>query len=146
MTGRKGLAFHENLSREHAITGSSDRSFGLTFATVFAAIAAFNQWSLDPGGALRWAIGAGGLLGIALFWPAGLAPFNRLWLRFGLLLHAIMSPIVMGCLFFGVVTPLALLMRILGKDLLFQRRGTVTSYWVPRTPPGPAPESMRNQF
>jgi hypothetical protein len=76
-----------------------------------------------------------------------LSPLNRLWLRFGLLLHKIVSPLVLGIMFFLVITPIGLLMRAVGKDLLrlkFDKRSS--SYWIERLPPGPPPESLKDQF
>ena len=85
------------------------------------------------------------ILGLAL--PRVLSPLNRLWLGFGLVLHKVMTPIVMGVLFYGAVTPVALLMRVFGKDPLRRRfEPEAETYWIDREPPGPDPESMRNQF
>jgi len=85
--------------------------------------------------------------GLALSWTAALAPLNRLWLRFGLLLYKVVQPLVLGLLFYGTVTPVGWLMRKAGKDPLRLRRDPAAqSYWVLRQPPGPAPESMKNQF
>ena len=79
--------------------------------------------------------------------PALLAPLNRLWTRFGALLHRVVSPIVLGFMFFVVITPMGLVRRMLVKDplrLRFDRQAG--SYWVPRQPPGPPPQSLTNQF
>jgi hypothetical protein len=76
-----------------------------------------------------------------------LSPLNRLWLRLGLLLQRITNPIVLGILFFGTVLPIGLLMRLAGKNPLrlgFDR--DARSYWTPRQPPGPAPDTMPRQF
>ena len=63
------------------------------------------------------------------------------------LLYKIVNPVVLGLLFYVTVTPIALLMRVLGKDPLRLRRDSdAASYWIDRTPPGPVPESMKNQF
>ena len=79
--------------------------------------------------------------------PKLLAPFNRLWARFGLLLHRITSPLVLGIMFFAVITPMGWIMRALGKDLLrLKIDPAATSYWIARTPPGPTPESLKDQF
>ena len=83
--------------------------------------------------------------GLAL--PRILRPLNSVWLRFGLLLHRITSPIILAMLFYLTVLPTGLVMRALGKDLLrlrFDRNAR--SYWIERSPPGPEPESLRNQF
>jgi len=58
------------------------------------------------------------ILAMALIWPGLLAPFNRAWMKFGLLLHKITNPIIMGLIFFLAVTPTALIMRAMGKDPL----------------------------
>ena len=82
-----------------------------------------------------------------LVWPVPLAPLNRLWTKLGIFLYKVVSPLVLALLFYGTVTPIALLMRMLGKDLLRQRRDpNAASYWIERIPAGPAPESMRDQF
>ena len=72
---------------------------------------------------------------------------QQIWTKFGVLLYTIVSPVVLGFLFYVTVTPIALLMRVLGKDPLRLRRDPdAASYWIDRTPPGPSPESMKNQF
>jgi hypothetical protein len=84
---------------------------------------------------------------LALIMPKVLAPLNRVWFRLGLLLHKIMTPLIMGVLFYLTITPIGLLMRILGKrplDLDFDDRAA--SYWVHRSSPAPAPDSMKRQF
>jgi hypothetical protein len=86
-------------------------------------------------------------LALALFWTAPLRPLNWLWTRFGDLLNRLVSPIAIGLLFYLAVMPTGLLRRALGKDLLRLRRDpSVPSYWILRVPPGPSPESMKNQF
>jgi hypothetical protein len=137
---------HESYTRDEAVHGSSNRSFGLVFAGVFALIGLL---PLIVGGAARvWAIVLAVAFLVAAFAFQGvLAPLNRLWMRFGLLLHRIVSPIVLGIMFFGVITPMGVLMRALGKDLLRLRLDKAAgSYWIERTPPGPAPETFKDQF
>ncbi len=137
---------HEDLNRQHEIKSSSERSFGLVFAVVFAVI---GLWPLVHGGPPRfWGLAAGALfLALALVWTAPLRPLNRLWLRIGLLLHAVVNPVVMGLLFFGTVLPIGLFLRLTGKDLLNLRRDPeARSYWLERKPPGPKPETMIHQF
>jgi saxitoxin biosynthesis operon SxtJ-like protein len=137
---------HESLEREDVVKGPSNRSFGFVFAVVFLVI------GLLPliGGhrVLIWSLATGAAFGVvALVAPAVLTPLNRIWLKFGLLLHKIVSPIVLGILFFVVITPMGLAMRLFGKDPLRLRldRGT-KSYWIERVPPGPAPETLKDQF
>ncbi|HXF47570.1 MAG TPA: SxtJ family membrane protein [Burkholderiaceae bacterium] len=137
---------HESLQRGDEVHGSSDRAFGLVFATVFLIIATY---PLLFGGPIRlWSLAVCAAFAAAAFLAPGLlAPLNRLWTRFGLLLHRIVSPIVLGIMFFAVITPMGVLMRLLGKDPLRLRFDTQTqSYWIERRPPGPKPDSFPDQF
>jgi hypothetical protein len=137
---------HERLADSSAVKTSSDRGFGIVFCIVFLLI---GLWPLISGATPRWwGLGvAGAFLAAAVLYPGVLHPLNRLWTAFGLLLHKVVNPLVMGLLFFLVVTPTALLMRVFGKrplDLGFEKERE--SYWIDRDPPGPAPEGMKNQF
>ncbi len=142
------LTFHESLSTRDDVKVGSARSFGLVFATVFIIIALFPLLSDQQGSLRLWALIVAAFFAItALTMPRLLEPLNKLWFRFGLLLHKIVNPLIMGLLFFVTVTPIGLLMRSLGKTPL--RLGfdkSAESYWITRTPPGPAPESMKRQF
>lgn len=140
------LDLHESLSRDEDVKRPSERRFGLTFAAVFVLLTAIlilrgnSLWPAPLALALAF-------LGVAAFAPNWLAPLNQLWLRFGLALHAIVSPVVLVILFFAVVTPIGVFARLAGKDFLrlrFDREAT--TYWIDRQPPGPKRESMRNQF
>lgn len=144
MSARK--SFHENLIRSDEVKGSSNRSFGLVFACVFAII---GIWPLYASGSVRlWALAvAAGFLIAALAKPEILAPLNKLWLKFGLLLHKIVNPVIMGFLFFITITPIALIQRARGKKFLHTTFDSgAESYWIMREPPGPEPEDMNNQF
>lgn len=124
----------------------SNRAFGIAFAVVFAVIGLI---PLPFGGSPRWwAIGtAGALLLTAVIIPGLLSPLNKVWHRVGLLLHRIVSGVALILLFYGVVTLTALVMRLLGKDLLNRRFDqNAVSYWIHRASLGPEPGSMRNQF
>jgi len=137
---------HEDLSREHQIEGSSDRSFGIVFAAVFLLVAC---WPLFHRELPRWwaLVVAAGFALIAIWKPALLNRPNHLWIKLGLLLGKIVSPIALGIVFYGVIAPIGLLVRLTGKDPLRLRFDSGTdSYWIPRKPPGPPPESMTNQF
>ena len=143
-------AFHENLSQRDDINVGSERSFGIVFTVVFVVIALLPLLTkADQEGIIRvWALMVAAFFAItALTMPRLLAPLNKLWFRFGLVLHKIVNPLIMGLLFFVTVTPIALLMRALGKTPLqlgFDKNAD--SYWISRTPPGPAPETMKRQF
>jgi Saxitoxin biosynthesis operon protein SxtJ len=137
---------HESLHRDEVIHPSSNRAFGFVFAGVFALIGAM---PLAWGHGMRmWSLVVGAVfLAVALALPATLGPLNRVWLRFGLLLHRVVSPIVLGIMFFLVVTPLGVAMRAFGKDLLRLRYDRQAStYWIDRRPPGPPPDSFDHQF
>jgi predicted membrane metal-binding protein len=140
------MAGHETLKSNRKVELGSNRNFGLVFAGVFTVLAV---WPLiRHGEAIRWwaLAPAAVFLGLALYADHLLAPLNKLWFRFGLLLHSIVSPLVMGALFYGAVTPVALVLRAMGKDILRLKQDDAKSYWLERTPPGPAKNSMGQQF
>ena len=121
----------------------SERGFGLVFFCFFLIVTA---WPMLSGGAPRlWALVAALIfLTLALACPTVLAPLNRLWFQFGLLLGKIVTPIVMSLVFFLTVLPTGIIMRLLGKDLLNRKIDrSAPSYWVKRQDPV---GSMRNQF
>ena len=124
----------------------SDRSFGLTFAVVFLIIALLPLRHHLP--VRWWAVALAVAFALAAFLaPRLLAPLNRLWARFGDLLHKITTPLVMGLLFFGALTPVASILRLSGKDpLRLKRDSKAASYWIERRPPGPAPDSLHQAF
>ena len=137
---------HESFSRSTVEKLSSDRTFGNVFAAFFAIIGLLPVLSgRDP---RFWALALGGaFLIVAFVAPRVLRPLNRLWMRFGLVLHKIVNPLVLGMMFFVVVTPVGLLMRVFGKDPLRLRfDAEAETYWIVRDPPGPAPDSLNHQF
>lgn len=124
----------------------SERGFGQVFAGFFALVAVL---PLFKGGELRlWALGlAAVFLVLAYAAPKVLRPLNVVWFKIGMVLHHVVTPVVMGLLFFVVVTPVGALMRLTGKDpMRLKRDPAARSYWIVREPPGPAPDSMKNQF
>ncbi len=120
------------MSQKSKIKVSSNRSFGLVFFVVFLII---GLWPLLDGGQFKiWSLFFSlfflvlGLLNSKL-----LTPLNLLWTKFGILLGNVFAPIVMSFIFFLVVTPIGLLMRIMGRDLLrtkYNKSGK--SYWIKR--------------
>jgi hypothetical protein len=138
---------HESFKREEKIAGSSDRAFGLVFASFFAILAIIKLFFGAAHWAAAWAAGAVVFLIVALTLPRLLAPFNRVWMKIGLLLHRITNPIVLGLMFFGVFTPFGVIMRLFGWDGLARKLDpNADSYWVERESPGPPPDTMRQQF
>jgi len=140
------MSTHENPGRQEEVIGGSNRAFGLVFCVVFLIIA---LWPLIDSAEPRWwALAISGVfLFSALFFAAALAPLNRVWTGIGLLMHKVVNPVVLGLMFFVVITPSGLIMRALGKDpLRLKFEPDAPTYWIRRTPPGPGPESLKQQF
>ena len=124
------------------IPKSSNKSFGLVFFIVFILIAFYPL--LNDGNIRLWS-----LLVSLIFLILGLLnskilnPLNSLWQKFGLLLNKVMSPLIMGLIFFFIVTPIGILMRILKKDLLNLKFNKKETYWIEKNEPK---SKMKNQF
>ena len=121
---------------------SSNKSFGIVFSCVFLFIALY---PLSYSGEIRgWsAIISLIFLVLGLLRSKILTPLNKLWFKFGIFLGKIISPLIMGIIFFLVVTPIGLIMRILGKDLLNLKYNSNKSYWIEKSGPK---SKMKNQF
>lgn len=135
---------HEFRGRKEVVQTSSERSFGLVFAGVFTVVGLLN---LHGAGSywLLWLGAAALFVLLALAAPRVLAPFNRLWARFGLLLHQIISPVILAILFYGCITPIGYLMRLTGKDpLRLRSEAERQSYWIVRD--AQDVPSFNNQF
>jgi len=137
---------HEDLGRTEESKGSSDQAFAIVFAIFFALGGLSPLRTHHP---LRWwAFPVAGLfLFVGILKPVWLHPLNKYWTKLGLLMGRIVSPVITAVLFYAVVTPTALLFRIFGKDpLRLSLDPEARSYWIERRPPGPAAETMTNQF
>ena len=121
---------------------SSNRSFAIVFFVVFLIIAIY---PLTHGGDIRiWsAIISFIFLVLGFLNSSILTPLNKVWFKFGILLGKIISPLIMGIIFFLVVTPIGLLMRLLGKDLINLKYNNNKSYWIEKKGPK---SKMKNQF
>ena len=140
------MNFHEDLKRGEEIRGSSDRNFGLVFASALAFV---SLWPLRVGGHVRIpALAAASVfLLAALARPAWLHPLNKAWTMLGVLLGRIVNPVVTAVLFFLVFTPAGIVARLLGKDpLRLKPAREADTYWITRHPPGPEPATMSKQF
>ena len=121
---------------------SSNRSFGVVFFIVFLLIGLYPL--LNNNEIRLWS-----LIISVLFLILGilnskiLSPLNKIWFKFGLFLGKIISPLVMGVIFFLVVTPIGLIMRLLNKDLLKLKFNKTNTYWIEKTEPK---SKMKNQF
>ncbi len=123
-----------------------DRHFGYLFTVVFAALAVMSYFRGGHG--YPWLAGAAGTVAaVTLARPSWLRPFNALWMRFAGLLHHVVSPVILGVIFFLVITPVGMVQRIAGRNEMRRNfEPGSESYWIIREPPGPPPESLRNQF
>lgn len=133
--------------QEHSkVEVGSNRSFGLVFFVVFLLIGLFPL--LGDGGVRLWSlIVAGIFLFFSFVFSEVLRPLNVLWFKFGMLLAKIVNPIVMFVIYILTIVPFGLGARLFGKDLLRIKFDKVRdSYWEEREPPGPKPESLKNQF
>jgi hypothetical protein len=141
-----GYSLHEDLARKQESRGSSDRAFGIVFAVFFVLVALLPLRTHHP--VRWWALPVAGLfLLIGLLKPLWLRPLNKFWTKLGLLMGRVVSPVIAAVLFYAVVTPTGILFRLLGKDpLRLSHDPEARSYWIERRPPGPAPETMTNQF
>jgi len=120
----------------------SNRSFGIVFFIVFLLISIYpliNSESIRIWSLIISLI----FLLLGLINSKLLNPLNKIWFKFGLLLGKIISPIVMGIIFFFVVTPIALLMRLIKKDLLNLNFNNNNTYWIEKSGPK---SKMKNQF
>jgi hypothetical protein len=116
----------------------SNRTFGWTFVAVFALIGLFHPWLL---------VASAAVAAVTLTRAHWLAPLNRAWMKLGALMHAVVSPVMMAIMFFGVFTPMGWAMRRFGWDAMRRTRdATAKSYWIRRDPAGPADDSYRNLF
>ena len=135
------------MSQNHPQQLPSEKRFGLLFTVVFALVgiyAHFKGWGQTS--VISLAVLSGLIALITMILPKLLAPFNRLWFELGQLMGRIVSPIVLGAIFFLILTPVALVTRFFGRDELRLKRKAVTSYWIERKSENSIAESFKNQF
>lgn len=124
----------------------SDKKFGLFFAAIFFVGFGYSFYRNFQLLAVFSGLASVGFFGLATCLPHTLRPLNLLWYRLGNLLGLIVSPLVLGIIFFVLLTPLAVLLRLAGRDALALKKFDRNSYWVNRDPVGPDPESFKDQF
>ena len=124
----------------------SNRSFGWLFTAVFTLAGAYSLWR--EGMFYPWFFGIAGMTAaVTMIGPQWLAPLNRAWMKLGESLHRVVSPLVLGIVFYGLFTPIGFVMRLAGRDIMKRRFEPVaTTYWVERDPWGPADDSFGEQF
>ena len=124
----------------------SNFKFGCFFSFLFSSLGVYaywNEWNLVAGIAVVIAVSFAFATLIA---PKTLTPLNRLWFGIGLLLGKIVSPVVLGVIFFLLISPISIVLRLFGRDELKLKQRNLDSYWVVRTPSGPPADSFKNQY
>ena len=125
----------------------TEKRFGLLFIVVFAVIAGLGHLKGWDKAWVNGYIGLAVLVAVVtLAAPKLLAPFNRAWFALGQLMGRVVSPIVLGAIFFLILTPVAFITRFFGRDELRIKRKSVDSYWIERHHDTTAAESFKNQF
>ena len=120
----------------------SNRSFGIVFFILFLLLALYP--TINSEGIRIWSVILSLIfLVLGLLDSKVLTPLNKIWFKFGILLGRVISPLIMGAIFFFVVTPIGLIMRILGKDVLNLKYNSNKTYWIEKTGPK---SKMKNQF
>ena len=120
----------------------SNRGFGIVFFILFLLIALYP--TINSEGIRIWSVILSIIfLVLGLLDSKVLTPLNKIWFKFGILLGRVISPLIMGAIFFFVVTPIGLIMRILGKDVLNLKYNSNKTYWIEKTGPK---SKMKNQF
>jgi len=120
----------------------TNRSFGIVFFAVFLIISFYPL--LNEGNLRIWSLVVSIIfLLLGLFNSKILTPLNKIWFKFGMILGNIVSPIVMGLVYFCVVTPIAIMMRLLGKDILNIKKNKKKTYWIEKSS---LKNTMKNQF
>ena len=130
-------------ARQKQAKAGSDRTFGYAFAALALAIGIYKQWLKQP--SFAWLIAGGILLAMAWLRPAWLRPAKLLWFRLGQLLQHVTSPVILALVWYGVMTPVAFMMRLSGKrPLHLERDPHAASYWIKRNPADAI--NFKNQF
>ena len=128
--------------KKNNIKISSNRSFGIVFFIFFLIVSLYPL--LNENDIRLWALIISVIfLVLGLINSIILTPLNKSWFKFGILLGKIVSPIVMGVVFFLVVTPISLIMKLFGKDILNIKKNKKQTYWIEKTGPK---SKMKNQF
>ena len=124
----------------------TNKKFGYFFSVLFTLIALYSYWQDLKNFAIFASIVSFLFVAVTLVAPKVLRPLNCAWYELGMLLGKIVSPIVLGIIFFLMITPISLITRLFGRDELKIKKLSLHSYWVDRSPPGPSSDSFKNQF
>jgi hypothetical protein len=146
---RQNFSLHENYRDIEPTEAGGDRAFGCTVGSILVVIAAAKAFAAGALAPVEFVIFAAGalLLLIGIVAPSRLSTLNRLWLKLGSTIAKAANPIILALLFYLMVTPMAIAVRILGKrPLNLAPDRTAATYWIERPPPGGAESSMKEQF
>ena len=120
----------------------SNRSFGFVF-TAFFSLLGLSGVGWD----ILWYIFAALFAMLAVFLPHFLTPLNRIWMKLGSMIHVLIKPIILGVIFFLIISPVALMMRVMGRDPMLRRfQSEMSSYWINRTPSDSGVDDLKQQF
>lgn len=144
----KAGGIHEQLNKRDDVKAPTERLFGITFAIVFALLAAFTYWHRGATMVFYTVIIVSLVFAVVTLVAAHLLrPLNLIWLKFGLLLHKVVNPVVMGLLFLVVFSPMGVAMRSIGVDLLrLKRKPAMETNWISWRGEATQDSSMKNQF
>jgi hypothetical protein len=124
----------------------TDQNFGAFVACIFGLIAAYGFWTGRPFLGLSAVFLAALFIFLTIVAPHALRPLNKLWMRFGRLLGRLISPIILGAIFFLIFTPIGLIMRLVGRDELRLKRRATATHWQVITHSEQTETSFKNQF
>lgn len=146
---RHDFSLHENYREDEPIEAGSDRAFGCTVGIILMVIGAGKAFMAGAVVLVSFLIFAAGavVLSLGIVAPSRLSTVNRLWLKIGAAIARLVNPIILALLFFLVMTPMALVMRIAGRrPLRLAPDRAAASYWIRHEPSEGGPSSMRRQF
>jgi hypothetical protein len=135
------------MQKENQSKLPSNRSFGFMFAGIFTLLSCYKAYhEAELFVVYAWLVIGLAVGFAAIFSPSFLSPFNSAWMKLGDLMGKVISPLVLGIIFFILITPTAVLTRLFGRNELRLNFTNSKSYWIDRSPPGPERDSFKNQF
>ena len=124
----------------------SNRKFGWSFSAVFFIVAIYGAWNFTTFWVSSLFVIAFIFALLTVTAPSSLNVLNKLWFKLGMLIGRFLNPIVLGLIFYVIITPIALITRLFGRDVMRIKKRPVSSYWINRVPTDPDSESFKNQF
>ena len=131
---------------KHSPVLFSNQKFGWSFSVVFLILAIYGVWNFSTFWTSLLVVIGFIFAVLTVTVPSSLTILNKFWFKFGILMGKFVNPIILGFIFFVIITPIALFTRFLGRDVLRIKKLPVSSYWIDRIPSGLDPESFKNQF